>query len=158
MVTDPRSGMKTYLDTYWTGSNVTLDDGVTGAAWHVMWGKPLEDLHELFLEKNIDVLLTVEEGEPARALLDVEHTPYGYEMTTPVRAWCIDKYDTSWSQTITGTILKGKVEMELRNVLETYPTGSQYTIESSRSLDRELGGDRIYGLEFLVSYRRSTTA
>jgi hypothetical protein len=150
--------MKTYLETYWTASNVTLDDGVTSAQWVVMYGRPLVDIHEFLVNMSVDVLLTVEEGEPARALIDVDQVPYGYEQRLPIRGWCIDKYTAAWAQTITGTILKGKVEMELRNILETYPTGSQYTAEESRSVDRELGGERVYGVEFIVSYRRSVTA
>lgn len=158
MVTDPRSGMKTYLETYWTAANVTLDDAVTYAQWVVMYGRQVNDVHRILMDMAVDVLLTVEEPEPATALLNSDLTPYGYKQLLPVRAWCIDKFMPNMSQTVTGTILKGKVEIELRRILETYPTGSQYRLEQTRSVDQELGMDRVYGLECLVNYRRSVTA
>lgn len=150
--------MKTYLEAYYTGSNVTLDDGSTGAEWHVMYGRPVEFIWEILLEKHADVLLTVEEGTPATPIINSDLVARGYEQSIPVRAWCIDKYDGSWTQTITGTVLKAKVEIEMRLILETYPAGSQYRIERMQNVDEDLGGDRLYGLEVTVNYRRSITA
>jgi len=156
MPTDPRSSIKTYLETYINPANLTRDDG-SNAQWVVIYGRPLEELKKTFLDENQDLVFTVEEPE-TKVLLDEDQIPYGYEHRVPIRAWCIDKYDVDGNLVITGTKLKWKAESELRSLLATYPTGSQYGMETSKNLDQQLDGDRVYGFEFIINYRRSITA
>ena len=53
MATDPRSSIKTYLESYITEANITLDDGSTLAQWIVMFGRPPEYIHEIIINENL---------------------------------------------------------------------------------------------------------
>lgn len=157
VVSDPRAGMKTYLDTYYTASNVTIDDAVTLAQVLVQYGTPLEQVKENFINQSFDVVISLEEPV-VTPLMDSDQTPYGYEFDVPVRIYTIDKRAGDDSLIVTGTILKFTVEAELRRILEDQPAGSQYRMGRGRVVNQYLGGDMIYGSEYIINYRRSTTA
>ena len=149
--------MKSYLDTYYTASNVTIDDATTYAQVLIQYGTPLEQVRENFINQSFDVVISLEEPlvEP---LMDSDQTPYGYEFDVPVRVYTVDKRDADDSLTVTGTILKFTVEAELRRILEDQPAGSQYSMSRGRVVSQYLGGDMIYGSEYIVNYRRSISA
>jgi hypothetical protein len=148
--------MKTYLETYVTDANLTDENG-DEVSWRAIFSEPPTRIYDYYLRRNVDLVLAVAVPR-IEPLLNSDQEPYGYIFHIPVTAWCVDKYDNKGVLQVRGATLKWTAELEVRNVLASYPTGSQYGLEDARQVDVELGAEKLYGVELTINYKRSTTA
>jgi len=150
---DARYRTKVYLDTYLDPDKLTKDNDETQVTFIVCYADPPYSIIRLFsyTEKEIDLVFAI--GDPvSEPLIDAgTQAPYAYEEHVPIWVYCIDR-----AGLITGNLLKWKAEKELRRILENYPHGSYRRLERRRDTTQDLGFTRLYSLEFLLSYTRST--
>lgn len=150
MAEDARYRTKYYLESYIVNANLTKDDDATQISFIVAFGNPDYPITKVFLTKGVDLVYSI--GEPtSEPLLGADQTAYGYTEHVPIRTFCIDKTG------ITGTKLKWKAERELRRITETYPLGSQRSLERRGDNDKRLGSTILYSTEFILNYRRDIT-
>lgn len=150
MVSDARTTSRTFLDTYLTAANILEDDGATEAMCIVCFGKPDYPITEVFKQNEVDGVYSIAEPD-SEPILDTDLTPCHYRERVPIDIYCIDKPG------ITGTKLKWQMEAELRRICETYPTGSQRSLERRGDNDRLLGSTMLYSTRFILDYVRDTT-
>jgi len=151
MVQDARQRTKVYLDTYLDNSKLLKDDGSTQVKFIVAFGKPNYPITKVFKTKGVDLVFSVSTPTSTPLMDPVTQAPYGYEEHVPVETGCIDKFG------ITGTKLKDQAKIELRRVLENYPTGSQRATLREEGNDYHLGSTPIYSDIVTINYRRDTT-
>lgn len=142
--------MKTYLDTFIDNANLTTDDGGTEVKFITPFSFPPFPLIKVFLDKPVDFIIAVG-VETSEAKIDYDQTVYGYKEAVPLHVRAIDK------EGITAVKLLEKAKVELRSVLETYPTGSQRSMLREEEATKRLGTTTIYGFDMTVNYDRDTT-
>ena len=149
MAEDARYRAKVWMEAYLTPANLTDDNG-DNMSGITAFGWPPYPLQKIFNEMGVDFVISV--GEPeSTALLDFDQVPYGYEESTPIEIGCIDKPN------ITATKALWTVEAEIRRIAETYPTGSQRSLERIRDTDKMLGSMKLCGRLLMLNYVRDTT-
>jgi len=150
MVESAQVRTKVYLETYLTPAYLLKDDGSTQAPFMVCFGKPNYSLTRVFHEKEVDIVFSI--GEPeSEALFDTDQVPWNYSELVPITIFCVDKPGA------TGVRLKWQGEAELRRITETYPEGSQRSLERRTVNDVYLGSDRLYSTTFVLNYERDAT-
>lgn len=148
MVADARSNTKLYFDTYLVETNLTRDNGSDLVTYAVMYTNPDYPLVKEF--ETVDLLFLI--GDPnSTPLIGHDQTPYGYEEHVPIETACIDKTG------ISGTLLRWKASAELRRITETYPTGSQRSLDQETPNEYNLGSTTVFSQKFVLNYRRATT-
>ena len=147
---DARYRTRVYLSTYLDAPSLTKDDDVSLAPYTVIFAKPNYPIIKEFIDLANDIIFFV--GEPvSEPLLNTDQVPYGYEEHVPITIMTVDKPDC------TGTKLKWKAEAEIRRICETYPTGSQRSLEKREGEDLLIGRVVAYQTILIMSYRRNTT-
>lgn len=137
-VEDARYRTKDYWDTYIVLANLNDHPFI------VAYADPDYPLLRVFKTKEIDIVFAV--GQPnSTPLLGHTQAAYGYEEHVPTHVQTLD------------TQLQWLAEAELRRITETYPEGSQRSLERRATHDRWLGSTRLYDTEFILSYRRDKT-
>jgi len=150
MVSDARDRTKVYIDTYWTVGNA-VDDDDNALGKEVMYDNPNYPLTLEFKAPSVvDVVITI--GKPdSSPIRGHDRTPYGYEENVPIKIFAVDKTN------VTGTKAVWQAEAELRRITETYPAGSQRSLERIGDRDRDLGSTILYCTEYVLAYKRDTT-
>jgi len=137
-VEDARSRTKTYWETYLD------DDNLQNKGYIVAFSDPDYPLLKVFKDKGIGFIFTIDQPDSA-AMIGHGQSPYGYNERVPTHVLTLD------------TKMQWLGEAELRRVAETYPAGSQRSLDRRVSHDRWLGSTRLYDTEFVLNYRRDTT-
>lgn len=137
-VEDARSRTKTYWDTYIDSSKLNSHPFI------VCYSDPDYPITRVFKTKGVHIIFTVSQPN-STALPGHDRTPYGYEEHVPTHVYTL------------ATQLQWLAEAELRRITETYPEGSQRSLERQATHDRWLGGTRLYDTEFVLNYRRGPT-
>lgn len=155
MVDTAQTRMKVYIDLYWTAANVTKDDGSTPTSTISAFDWPDYPLTRVFLDKAVDGIISIGQANSS-GIVDSDHFPYAYEEKVPVTFATVDKAG------ITGIKLLGKMEEELRRILETYPivTGvpaSLRRITGDVPKTQRIGSFYLFSVEYTVSYKRDVT-
>ena len=131
------------------GDSYVLNLTSTAVSYIVAYGLPNYPLTRVFVDKGVDLIFSI--GEPiAEPLFNTDQVPFNYEEHVPITVFTVDKTG------ITGTELKNKAEVELKRLCETYPTGSQRSMERIGDKDLIIGKTIIYGTEWTLNYRRDT--
>jgi hypothetical protein len=141
---------KVWIDTYWTASNVTKDDGSTPASTIDAYDWPDYPLTRVFIDKAVDGIISVGQ-QSSKAIVDTDHFPVGYDETVPITLCAIDKAG------ITGIKLLGKMEAELRRIHETYPLGSLRRFTGETPKTTRIGSFFLFAIEYQLNYRRDVT-
>jgi hypothetical protein len=148
---DPRSRLKTLIDTYVTDANILKDDGVTQAAWACLFANPPYPIALEFRGTSLmNGLYVVDQPDSTPLIDDVTQAPYGYDERVPIHIVTVD------STNCHGDMLHWTMERELRSILQTYPTGSQRGLERRTSQDVHLGSMTLYDTAYTVTWRRDT--
>lgn len=151
---DPRERTKTWLDTYLDADHtwITKDDDSTAASWAVMFSNPPHYTLQMEFRGSAPVhgLFTIDmpNSEP---VADAKGVTVGYGEHVPIHVVSMDSSGCS------GEVLQWKMLAELRYVFENYMPGSQRTLETTRSEDRDLGSMKLYDRVYVLEYRRDTT-
>lgn len=152
MVNSAMQQTKTFIDTYYTPSNVKRDDdGVRVAKVITAYGFPDYPIIQVFKEKHVDGVFSIREPNSTALMDPVSQAPYGYEEHVPIDVACISKLG------VTGTKLKWKMEAELRRITEAQPTGSLRSLQRRGDKDQRLGSTVLYVTEWVMNYRRDPT-
>lgn len=150
MVADARANTKTWLETYLRNSSLTKDDDSTQVSFIICYDGADYPMTKVFKTKGVDLIFLI--GIPvSRPLPKHDGTPYGYEEQVPIETACIDKTG------LIGTKLMDKANKELRYIAETYPLGSQRSVDEERPNVQVLGSTKIYSQKFTLNYRRDTS-
>lgn len=155
MVDTAQGRMKVYIDLYWTAANLTKDDGLTPASTISAFDWPDYPLTRVFIDKAVDGIISIGQAT-SNVILDSDHYPYAYHEKVPVTLAAVDKSG------ITGIKLLGKMEAELRRILETYPivTGvpaSLRKISGDTPKTQRIGSFFLFSSEYQVDYKRDAT-
>jgi hypothetical protein len=137
-VEDARYRTKDYWETYIDGSNLNAHN------FTVCYADPDYPLVKVFLTKGVHIIFAVDQPNSA-PLIGHDRAAYGYEESVPTHVLTLD------------TQLQWLAEAELRRICETYPSGSQRSLERRTSHDRWLGSVRLYDTEYIMNYRRDPT-
>jgi hypothetical protein len=151
LVEDARKRTKTWLDTYLRNASILKDNGTTQASYISAFGDPPYPYNRVFYEpKNQDLVWCIfpPNTEP---LYDWDGSIYGYNEKVPIVIRTVTK------QGITGPKILWQAEAELRWVSETYPLGSFRGLNRIGPANMDMGGQTIYGAEYVLSYERDTT-
>ncbi len=152
MVDDSRQTTKVYLEANDVPANVTKDDDVTPALYHVQYERPPYPLTRLFFDpKHLDGLFTI--GTPSSdALNDWKHEAYAYRENVPIEIDAVTKWGMN------GDKLRWKLELELRRIVENNPLGSLCTRKLTRSTPqiRPLGDTwKMHTVNYNLAYKRA---
>jgi len=150
MVDTAQNRTKVWLDTYWLPANITKDDGSTLATTISAFDWPDYPITRLFLDKNVDGAVSIGQAS-SKAIVDVDHYPYGYEEVVPILLCAIDKPG------ITGVKLLAQMDEELRIIGEAYPLGSIRRLTGSKPKTERLGSYFLFSVEYSLTYRRDVT-
>lgn len=151
MSTDPRYRTKLWLETYDTPANITKDDDSTQASIIYQFEKPPYPLTRVFFDpKNVDGIVTINTPSTT-ALTDWKHEAYAYNEQVPIDLSCVTK------QGITGDKLRWKMELDLRNIIETYPLGSVRSLNRETSQDLDQGTWKLHTVRYNLDYKRAIT-
>jgi len=149
MSTDPRYRTKLYLDTYLTAANITKDDDATEAPVITQFERPPYPLKFIyFWPKYRDGVYTIL-TPTTTPILDYTEVIYGYKESVPIEISCVSRPGT-----ITGDLLRYKMEEELRNVVETYPRGSRRSLTRLHQTVRDQGNFKLHTVTYNLNYKR----
>lgn len=137
-VNDARYNTKVYWNTYIEGANLNNHNHL------VCYSGADYPITRVFKDKNIHIVFTVD-SPSSTPLIGHDRAPYGYEEHVPTHVLTLN------------TELNHLAEAELRRVAETYPSGSQRSLERRSSTVHNFGGTNVYDTEFVLKYRRDTT-
>lgn len=152
MVDDARNRTKTWLDTYLDTGNILKNDELNECSIHVHYDNPPYSLRRVFYDdKDIDITFSIGQPKTVPSAYDWDGTLIGYLEKVPVIINTVDKND------VTGLLILEKAEAEIRRIFETYPLGSYRGYSRSEPGNKDMGGWRMYGITYVVSYDRDTT-
>ena len=150
MSLDPRYRHRLYLNAYITAANITKDDNITQAPIITQFEKPPYPLKFIyFWPKYQDGVYTVL-TPTATPLVDYTETVYAYDEAVPIEISCVSRPGT-----ITGDLLRWKMEHELRNVVEEnpYPGSIRHSLIRVTATDRDVGAFKLHTVTYLLRYR-----
>ena len=137
-----------YLTTYYTAGNVLKDDDATPASVINCYSNANYPLRIVFDTKGVDGIYTVGTPESTPHVTSTGYI-YAYTETVPIEIYTIDKTG------ITGTILRWRMENELRRIVETYPYGSYRTLQRMSENEKDMGGWKLYSVRYMLTYKRA---
>lgn len=142
-VNDARYNTKDYLETRITDSNMQTTGG-RNLRWIACYSNPDYPLLRVFIDKRMEIIFTIDtpDSEPK---MNYDQTPYGYKERVPIHIVTLD------------TEVNHLAETELRNVTESYPTGSQRGLERRGTTVHNYGSTQVFDTEFVLNYSRGTT-
>jgi hypothetical protein len=143
---DPRERTLTWLETYWTPTNV-LDDNGNSTIGLMMFEDADFPLELIFIDLTADYILTIGDND-LTPLRNADKTVSSYRENIPITVSLINK------ESLTAVEVIWKVERELRLVAETYIFGSVRAIANRETTTRLLGREKIYSFTYELSYTR----
>jgi len=150
---DTRSRTKIWIEDKALDANILKDDAATQAEWACIFNDPPYLAAQEFRATVNPVQGLYVVGQPTlKPLMDATtQSPYGYEESVPITIATVDSTDCSGHQ------LNWRMEAELRRIAETYPTGSQRSIENRKPNNQVYGGFTVYQTDLDLKYRRRKT-
>lgn len=141
-VNDARYNTKDYLETRITDANMQTTGG-RDLRWIACYSNPDYPILRVFIDKRIEIIFTIDspDSEPK---MNFDQTPYGYKERVPIHIVTLD------------TEVNHLAEAELRNVTESYPTGSQRGLERRGTTVHNFGSTQVFDTEFVLKYSRGT--
>jgi hypothetical protein len=155
MVDTAQTRTKVWIDTYWTASNITKDNGSDLATIITAFDFPDYPLTRVFIDKDVDGIVSIGQSN-GMEIADSDHYTIGYEERVPITFATCDKAG------VTGIKLLAKLEAELRRIQETYPI----VVGTGASLRRttgdvpktqRIGSFYLFSSEYTLNYKRDVT-
>lgn len=147
---DARYRNKVYIQTYWVAANAE-DDAGNALTVQCMYGHvPYPLTLELYNGSTNDVLILLGKAKTT-PLIGHDHAAYGYSEQVPVTIAAIDKTGITADKAVT------QCEIELRRIMETYPSGSVRTLDQTNESTEILGSNTLYQIDYLMNYTRDKT-
>jgi hypothetical protein len=151
-VSDAQSQLATRLTAGLNTDNITKDNCSERAAYQVMFANPNYEIVQEFysLTDPLDGIYVVGESKTEQ-LIDASRLVYGYDEHVPVFVYTVDK------EGISGTLLRRKMEAELRRVCEEAFSKDRHYGHLERHGDqrRVSNGLTVYSTEFIWSFSRT---
>ena len=114
-LTDPRTTIKSIVDTYIAANPILKDDGLTSASVGSLWEKGPELMKSLFYSIDFDVIITF--GEPrSRSVRNIQDVPDHFQMAYPITVSTVDKPLTG-ALVCTAMKMQYKVTLALRTAI-----------------------------------------
>ena len=144
---DPRERSLTWLETYFTNTNVT-DDANNSTRGLFMYENTECPLEAIFIDLARDYAVTV--GDPdLTPIYNADKTTDSYRETVPLTVSIFNRAG------VTAEKVKWKIERELRRIAETYVFGSVRTVKSRKPNSTMFGCEQLYSFTYELSYLRS---
>jgi len=145
------------LNTYLTGSNMTIEDNTTPANYEVQYGASNDELTHIFINHNRDLIFNVK--RLSVKTLTAGSGPIGYQHRLSIQPVSIFKWNTDGSKKVDGLKLVDKACQEVRRIVRTYADGSfrETGDETVTSEDKDSYG-LIHGEEIIIHYFQDVTA
>lgn len=152
MVDSAQNRTKVWLGTYWSGTNVTKDDGITPAVTIFAFDWPDYPLTRVFIDKGVNGIISIGQSN-SHVINDADHMPIGYEENVPITLVTCDQLG------VTGSKLLEKMEAQLRSIGELYPvaTGSLRRESGVLPKTQRIGSFYLWSVEYTLNYRRDLT-
>lgn len=129
---------RNYWEAYLDGDNLQ------NHSWITCYDEPDYPLVRVFKDMGIHIIFSIT-APNSTPLIGHDQVPVGYKEHVPTHVLTLDRK------------LQWVAEAELRRITQSYPTGSQRSLERRSSTVRDLGSARLYDTEFILNYRRGTT-
>jgi hypothetical protein len=167
VTTDPRSRIKTWLDTYINVANISYDNPAypwsqIGNITHPAVLFSGFDYHFLreFDDLGTHALIVVDTVEATPRMEGIDKKPYGFDESVPVTISAVNGKNPIEDKNITATRLVEQIEQEIRRIATLYPISGGYIrqIETVSHKTEQLDAFKLYSTTLNIKYTRPNNA